>query len=320
MIRLPLPGLKKRVFAESRRYLSAITTSASRASAILQLRYRHQRRVLRPSLKRASVNVIINLSRLGQRIDSLARRLLRQLQKVSATTLALLTVLCVYLFVQAPAGLKPEELHLASATIIGAALALVLSLSIIPAQKAAEAFSSAILNLYARDRALLLVFITLVATTMASVLLGAGWIESIEPKYAISIQLVLLGVSFDALRQFYARTLDLLVPQTAVKLVLRECSTQLAKVRRTVERLVGILAISGGGADHQTVARAVLYAKSQIARSLRGWTAELDEAIARRDTRTKSLQPWVSLVGNIWIRDAIASSWFPIGIIPSPAA
>jgi hypothetical protein len=91
------------------------------------------------------------------------------------------------------------------------------------------------------------------------------------------------------LRQFYARTLDLLVPQTAVKLVLRECSTQLAKVRRTVERLVGILAISGGGADHQTVARAVLYAKSQIARSLRGWTAELDEfahkAIARRDTR-----------------------------------
>ena len=179
-------------------------------------------------------------------------------------------------------------MHLTSAAIIGGALALVLSLSVIPAQRAAEAFSPAILNLYARDRALLMVFLTLVGTTMLSVLLGTEWIEFFNARYSVSLQFILLGISFDALRLFYVRVLDLLAPQTAVKLVLRECSKQMASVKRIVERLVRVLALAGGAADQQTVSRAALYAKSQIARSLRAWTAQLDEfahkAIARRDT------------------------------------
>jgi hypothetical protein len=49
-----------------------------------------------------------------------------------------------------------------------------------------------------------------------------------------------------------------------------------------------VLKLAGGAADHEAVSRALLYAKSNIARALRGWIAELDEfahkAIARRDT------------------------------------
>lgn len=85
-----------------------------------------------------------------------------------------------------------SEVNLTSAVVIGAALALVLSLSIIPAQKAAEAFSPAILRLYAGDRSLLLVFLILVLTTMGSILLGTRWIGVLNAKASISIQFVLL--------------------------------------------------------------------------------------------------------------------------------
>src|SRR5580658_7934164 len=69
-------------------------------------------------------------------------------------------------------GLKGSEVHLASAGIIGTALALVLSLSIVPAQKAADVFSPAILRLYARDRTTLAVFSLLSCAALLSLLFG----------------------------------------------------------------------------------------------------------------------------------------------------
>jgi hypothetical protein len=256
------------------------------AAALVHVRYRYLRRRIRRIGKALLVNALIRFIRFRQWITLFTRRCQAQLLKGVATLVALLLILVLNCFFSVPSDLKAGELSLASATIIGAALALVLSISIIPAQRAAEAFSPAILNLYARDRALLLVFFTLVTTTMLSVLLGAGWV-SLDARYSISIELILLGISFDALRSFYVRTLSLLVPQTAVRLVLRECSAQLAGVQRIVERFVRVLKLAGGAADHEAISRALLYAKSNIARALRGWIAELDEfahkAIARRD-------------------------------------
>jgi hypothetical protein len=258
------------------------------ATASTRLRNRYLRHQIRRAVKRVRININIRSIRLSQRVALLARIFVVQIAKCSATVLALIIVLSLNIFAHVPVELKPSAMHLTSAAIIGGALALVLSLSVIPAQRAAEAFSPAILNLYARDRALLMVFLTLVGTTMLSVLLGTEWIESLNARYSVSLQFILLGISFDALRLFYVRVLDLLAPQTAVKLVLRECSKQMASVKRIVERLVRVLALAGGAADQQTVSRAALYAKSQIARSLRAWTAQLDEfahkAIARRDT------------------------------------
>jgi hypothetical protein len=120
--------------------------------------------VCRRTLARLSIHVMIRFFRRGQRMSAPNRRFLVQILKGSGTIFATFAALLLNLFVHVPAGLKAEEVNLSSATIIGAALALVLSLSTIPAQRAAEAFSSAILNLYARDRALLLVFLTLVGT------------------------------------------------------------------------------------------------------------------------------------------------------------
>src|ERR1700686_5010173 len=267
---------------------NSLRNIARLATASTRLRNRYLRQQIRRAVKRFRINIKIRSIHLSQRVALLARIFLVQIAKCSGTVLALVIVLSLNIFVRVPVELKPGAMHLTSAAIIGGALALVLSLSVIPAQRAAEAFSPAILNLYARDRALLMVFLTLVGTTMLSVLLGTEWIESLNARYSVSLQFILLGISFDALRLFYVRVLDLLAPQTAVKLVLRECSKQMASVKRIVERLVRVLALAGGAADQQTVSRAALYAKSQIARSLRAWTAQLDEfahkAIARRDT------------------------------------
>ena len=124
------------------------------------------------------------------------------------------TVVCALflLLVQDPNTLKTSEVHLTCAQMIGAALALILSLSIIPAQRAAEAFSPAILKLYAQDRGLIAAFVILAATTTLSVLLGTNFLPRMDPRVSISAQLILLGISFDALRLFFGRALDLLIP------------------------------------------------------------------------------------------------------------
>ena len=137
-----------------------------------------------------------------------------------------------------------------------------LSLSIIPAQKAAEAFSSAVLKLYARDRALLSVFALLVCTTMASILLGSGWSLGLITSQLVAAQFIFLGVSFDGLRLFYTKTLDLLIADTAVGLVVKECDRSIRRVQRTVNRLTRVLQMAGDPAIPQAVRQAMLFAEA----------------------------------------------------------
>jgi hypothetical protein len=118
---------------------------------------------------------------------------------------------------------RMSEVHLACAGIIGTALALVLTLSIVPAQKAADVFSSAILNLYARDWQLLFVFAVLSFLALVSVLFGTNWTFNISARYTLAAQFVILGVALDALRFFYKRALELLLPAKALRLVSRAC-------------------------------------------------------------------------------------------------
>jgi ABC-type methionine transport system permease subunit len=105
-----------------------------------------------------------------------ALRLSRAASFCSATAIGVLIAVLLMLLAPNEALITHRsEANLACAAIIGSALALVLSLSIIPAQKAAEAFSPAILKIYAGDRALLFVFLLLSASSMTSILLGTGW-------------------------------------------------------------------------------------------------------------------------------------------------
>jgi hypothetical protein len=136
--------------------------------------------------------------------------------------------------------------HVACAEVIGAAVALVLSLSIIPAQRAADVFSTAILRLYARDIVLWRVFAILAFLTVFSMLLGTGWTIGLNPRWTIALQLILLGVALDALRGFYLRALDLLVPQTALGLVSNECARLIGLMAKHARRVTRVLQLAGG--------------------------------------------------------------------------
>jgi hypothetical protein len=198
--------------------------------------------------------------------------------------------------------------HFGCAAVIGGSIALVLSLSIIPAQKAAEAFSTAILKLYAKDKALLAIFGILSTSTMLSLYLGIHATGTVEASAPIAVQFLLLGASFDALRFFYRRALDLLDPSTAVALVEAECLTQVRQVALATNRLVKIHKLSAPGTTNLASLRAALFGRSHIAKTLNVWVGQLEEfalkAIAKRDATATGVI--VRSIGNIGKQYALA--------------
>ena len=162
-------------------------------------------------------------------------------------------------------GVKSTEVHLASAGIIGPALALVLSLSIVPAQKAADVFSAAILKLYARDRTTLWVFSLLSCTALLSLLLGTGWNFGLSARYMLPAEFILIGISLDALRAFYMRALDLLVPATALAMVSRECDRHTRGTRKQIERILRAHQFTNDDPDGVRGVRYLAYKESKSA-------------------------------------------------------
>jgi hypothetical protein len=243
---------------------------------------------LRNLARRLRVAALMRLFRAQQVTARVSGQAFAHAARWSATIGAVLIFLLFLVIVQDTDELKTSEVHLTCAQVIGAALALILSLSIIPAQRAAEDFSPAILKLYAQDRWLLVAFLILALATTGSVLLGTNFLPRIDPRISIGVQFLLLGVSFDALRMFYRRTLDLLIPQTAIQLVIRECTKPLNRVTRRVEKLVRLQALATGKTAPTGASRAVYFSASQVSGLLRFWIAQLAEIahklIARRDT------------------------------------
>lgn len=264
-----------------------------------------------PSLKGRVMTFLANVTpkaiyydaKLRTRISLVAARL----AKVSSTILS--AAICGVMFVVSPPlldNLKISEAHLTCAQIIGAALALVLSLSIIPAQRAAELFSNSILRLYARDKVLLGTFLTLVATTGASVFLGTNWLQPrFGPRESIAFQFLLLGISFDALRGFYSRTLVLLVPQAAIALIQKECTAQIVKTSRLIRRLTRTHRFTGADEIGLQQLRALYFSQSSLPNELNAWGTQLEEYaqrfMSRRETATvKSLVSTISIIATAY--------------------
>ena len=113
--------------------------------------------------RRAHANYIKVLLSTTLHLERIAKQVASKGSALIATSLSLIISACFYALADGP-DIKASETHLAAAQIIGAALALVLSLSIIPAQRAAELFSISVLKQFANDRALIGVFLILVPT------------------------------------------------------------------------------------------------------------------------------------------------------------
>jgi hypothetical protein len=274
--------------AASRQMLATITAKTRRAFRLTRIQFRRSKSLRLKRARRAYVAALMQLFRAQQVSARAGRSSLAHLNRWPATIFALLVCAFFLSLIQDVGNLKTSEVYLTCAQVIGAALALILSLSIIPAQRAAEAFSPAVLKLYAQDRSLVAAFVILAATTTLSVLLGTNFLSLLDARISICIQFVLLGASFDALRLFYTRVLNLLIPQTAVQIVIRECTRPLNKVSRTVEKLARLHALATGDNAHADALRALYFSASFISGSLRFWIAQLAEIahklIARRET------------------------------------
>lgn len=271
--------------------------SFGRHTALTQLRAR--RRLLRRKLhllkRRVIPRALLFCLRVQNQGNSWARRLLsysgKMIASIAALLLAVLFAYTLPVTVLSTGSLKISEVHLACAGIIGTALALVLTLSIVPAQKAADVFSTAILKLYARDRQITLVFSLLSCAVLLSILLGTAWNFAFSPRYTLAVQLMLLGISLDALRGFYIRTLNLLDPATALRLVKEECERYITRTKRTTERVLRIQKMATPDAK-DAVVRYSLHAQSALRNALSIWVGHLEEfahkAVSRRDTQAAS--------------------------------
>jgi hypothetical protein len=302
-----------------------------RATRVVKARHRLLRRKFRAARHRAVLRTRLALLKLRNQAHLKGRSLLTFASKWIATATGLLLAglfaLTLPEAMVTNATLKVSEVHLASAGIIGTALALVLSLSIVPAQKAADVFSSAILRLYARDRTTLGVFALLSCAALASLLLGTGWTFSLSARYSLAGQLILLGASLDALRAFYSRALALLDPATALGLVREECSRYVQRTSASIERLVRIYRLTAEAEGSAEAFRYTCYSKSQLSAALNGWTTQLEEfarkAVARRDTQAvNAIVRTMAEIGNIYAearRDSMLllpdwSGGMPIGV------
>jgi len=276
------------IAARGRKMRTTITAKSGEAFRQTQIQYRRSEKSLVKMARRAQVTGLMRLFRAQQLSTRAGRYTLAHLHRGAATVFALIVFVLFYLLAHDPSSLKTSEVHLTCAQVVGAALALILSLSIIPAQRAAEAFSPAILKLYAQDRWLVAAFLILAGTTTLSVLLGTNFLPQMDARLSISVQFLLLGFSFDALLLFYNRALDLLIPETAVQLVIRECTKQLTRVSRIVERLIRLQVLADRSNAPTDATRAIYFSASQVSGALRFWIAQLDEIahklIARRDT------------------------------------
>lgn len=256
-------------------------------------RYRLGKRALNKVLRLWLFRALLRGDQYSQRARRAARRTLRAVSPFMATLIA--SALSGLLLATLPADtklpLKLSEVSLASAGIIGTALALVLTLSLVPAQKAADVFSAAVLQLYARDRQLHGVVGLLSLLVLVSLLLATGWDFGVSARYLTVGQVVGLGAALDALRKFYARTLDLLMPAKALDLVYCECCRTIDKTKRRIDRLVDIHRLTGGAAPEwsDAAARWTFYSQSRISEALSIWIEHLQEfahkAVSRQDTQ-----------------------------------
>src|SRR6266516_8018438 len=274
--------------AKSRDIRAVLTAKAAKAVRLSRIQIRRYQWRWNKVARSAYVAARMRLLRVKIASGRIVRSTFEHTSSWTATVVAGLVFLLFVWFVQDIERLQTSEVHLTCAQIIGAALALILSLSIIPAQRAAEAFSPAILKLYAQDRWLVAAFLILAGTTTLSVLLGTNFLPQMDARLSISVQFLLLGFSFDALLLFYNRALDLLIPETAVQLVIRECTKQLTRVSRIVERLIRLQVLADRSNAPTDATRAIYFSASQASGALRFWIAQLDviahKRIARRDT------------------------------------
>lgn len=119
----------------------------------------------------------------------------------------------------------------------GTILALVLTLSIIPIQRAGEVWSPSIIRIYRRDPVTYVTFVALGVFCAASFLLAVRGLAGMPVSIVLAFSLSILGISLDMLRWYHGHVCQLLDPIYAVSLALKQVKRAIDETKALVTRV-----------------------------------------------------------------------------------
>jgi hypothetical protein len=131
-----------------------------------------------------------------------------------------------------------KEFSIAAASLIGTVLVLAFSLSMIPVQRAAESMPVSVVRLFARDPTNALISLALGSFCLLSFCLALYETTLLPRRFALLLQVLVVGLTFDAVRWHHRHTLSLLEPVRAVS----DLRNQALRFVRTTDRRVRLAA------------------------------------------------------------------------------
>ncbi|OAN55285.1 hypothetical protein A6A04_11560 [Paramagnetospirillum marisnigri] len=186
---------------------------------------------------------------------------------------------------------KAVEIGIGLGGALATVLALALTLSVIPIQRAADHFSASIIHLYAKDKTFRLAFGTLVAAVVLAFMSGSG-LFTLRPRMLFVVQAVLLGSGVDCLRAFYWRFLTLLDPANAPRILTRQAAQAIQWADREVRRCAFVEGLdpNGPNLDDRYRRAGIYFRASALLDPVRRWNKDLLEmaakALERREQST----------------------------------
>lgn len=119
----------------------------------------------------------------------------------------------------------------------GTILALVLTLSFIPIQRASEVWSPSIVRLYRQDTVTYITFVALGIFCIASFMLAVRGLGGVPVSVVLALSLAILGISLDMLRWYHGHVCQLLDPTYAVGLALQQVKRAIDETKALVTRV-----------------------------------------------------------------------------------
>jgi len=198
----------------------------------------HTEVLMRQRLKSMYNGCLAWLASLWLRTIMLWRRTATATSTVVITMIAVAADAAVFYFPAARAALDAyqavDTILISLGATFGTILALVLTLSIIPVQRAGDVWSPSIIRLYRRDKLTHFTFIILGIFCAASFLLSVTGLVGISSSVVLVTAIVVLGLSLDLLRWYHRHICQLLDPAYAVETVTKYACQSIDRIQKSV--------------------------------------------------------------------------------------
>jgi hypothetical protein len=208
----------------------------------------------------------------------------------------------------------------------GTILALVLTLSIIPIQRAGEVWSSSIVRIYRGDPVTYITFVLLGVFCAASFLFSVHGIAGISVSIVLAFSLAMLSISLDMLRFYHGHVCRLLDPMHAVGLVLKQAIRTVDKTKVLITRVARLQHRSLNSEQQSQFAiedfEAAIYPRIDgYPNSINTWSNDLTEIAVKAVARNEKLLAKTAIfaLANLTIH-YLSSRKHNLTLTPAPEA